>query len=173
MERKLELKDIAVYLPYGLKIMDFESEVIYPFLGYEIDTTLTKIILYDEETDWWNLSNFKPILRPISDLYRIITHNGKEIVPIVELANMVINGCEFVVENCKGNNYARFGNNYFTFGRGSFLYFQIIENENIKFDIKNQYKLFDYLHELKIDYRGLIDEGLAIDANTLDNNPYE
>jgi len=37
----------------------------------------------------------------------------------------------------------------------------------------NQYQLFDYLHELKIDYRGLIDAGLAIDVNTLEVNPYK
>ena len=37
----------------------------------------------------------------------------------------------------------------------------------------NQYQLFDYLHELKIDYRRLIDAGLAIDVNTLEVNPYK
>jgi hypothetical protein len=39
--------------------------------------------------------------------------------------------------------------------------------------IINTNKLFDFLHELKIDYRGLIDAKLAIDANTLGNNFYE
>jgi hypothetical protein len=29
------------------------------------------------------------------------------------------------------------------------------------------------LHELKIDYRGLIESSLAIDANTLETNPYK
>jgi hypothetical protein len=37
----------------------------------------------------------------------------------------------------------------------------------------NQYQLFDFLHELKIDYRGLIDAGLAVDCNTLEVNPYK
>ena len=36
-----------------------------------------------------------------------------------------------------------------------------------------QIALFDYLNELKIDYRGLIDAGLAVDCNTLENNPYK
>jgi hypothetical protein len=39
--------------------------------------------------------------------------------------------------------------------------------------LHGQAYLFDYLHELKIDYRNLIDSGLAIDANTLETNPYK
>jgi hypothetical protein len=47
------------------------------------------------------------------------------------------------------------------------------QNEPYEGDVKNQYKLFDFLYELKIDYRGLIESGLAIDCNTLENNPYK
>jgi len=39
--------------------------------------------------------------------------------------------------------------------------------------IWNQYQLFDYLHELKIDYRGLIASGLAVSVYELKNNPYK
>ena len=38
--------------------------------------------------------------------------------------------------------------------------------------VPNQYQLFDYLHSRFIDYRGLIDAGLVVDVNTLENNPY-
>jgi hypothetical protein len=41
------------------------------------------------------------------------------------------------------------------------------------FEVKNQYLIFDYLHELKIDYRGLIDAGLAVSVYDLETNPYE
>jgi hypothetical protein len=33
--------------------------------------------------------------------------------------------------------------------------------------------LLDFLHELKIDYRGLINAGSVIDVNTLEINPYK
>jgi hypothetical protein len=41
------------------------------------------------------------------------------------------------------------------------------------FPVVNQTILFDCMNELKIDYRGLIESGLAIDANTLKANPYK
>ena len=36
----------------------------------------------------------------------------------------------------------------------------------------NQYQLFDFLHELKIDYRWLIEAKLGISCYDLDTNPY-
>jgi hypothetical protein len=39
--------------------------------------------------------------------------------------------------------------------------------------IKNYPQLFDYLHELKIDYRGLIDAKLCISCYDLPENPYK
>jgi hypothetical protein len=37
---------------------------------------------------------------------------------------------------------------------------------------QNQYMIFDCLHELKIDYRGLIDAGLCVSCYDLEKNPY-
>ena len=174
--KKLELKDICGYLPYELKVFDFESEVMYPFLGYEIDTTLTKILLYDEETDWWNLSNFKPILRPATDLYKPIIHKRKEIVPIVELAKIatLCHGAEWRYKVDK--KMAHFFDEIIPLSV-QFLYDETSKRfyyrENGEYRIPyNQYQLFDYLHELKIDYRGLIDAGLAISVHDLEFNPY-
>jgi hypothetical protein len=107
------------------------------------------------------------ILRHLSDLYRTITHSGKEIVLIVELAKMslplgdwIINQ-NYITDYCFSGQYGNFG-----FKNGSFW----VEDIDT---VPNQHELFDYLHELKIDYRGLIDAGLAIDVNTLDKNCYE
>ena len=36
----------------------------------------------------------------------------------------------------------------------------------------NQVAFFDYLHELKIDYRGLIDAGLAVSTHDVDGVVY-
>ena len=67
MERKLELKDICGYLPYGLC---FEDGI--------------KLTEYGILSNLNYLTHLAIILRPLSDLYCAITHNGKEIVPIVE-----------------------------------------------------------------------------------------
>jgi len=152
MERKIKLRDIAGYLPYGLKMK---------FAGTnDIRSDEAKIIKGIKSGE-----SFYPILRPISYLNHPITHNGKEIVPIVELA------CLFM----PNRNWNLYFNNavcsqrVFGFEYGSFFY----ELEDIYAHVDNQYKLFDYLHELKIDYRGLIDAGLAISVYDLPENCYE
>ena len=165
MEQKLEPKDIAGYLPYGLKAMYAPK--------------LTNKEKYTKIVDIHGL-NFKKelddeiilILRPLSDLYKTITHNGKEIVPIVELAKIAFPEFEWNLVN----DIAAAADNLFIF-----IYDERKENQaftamntdlQLPIIINNQYQLFDYMNELKIDYRGLIDAGLAIDCNTLDNNPY-
>ena len=69
---KLELKHLAAYLPYDIKGMFRNRE--------ETLKSCTKVfinreILYDD---------FKPILRPLSDLVNVITHKGKDFVPCIE-----------------------------------------------------------------------------------------
>ena len=179
MERKLELKDIAGYLPHGLKIdLAQKSEYlgIKTVTGANVDkNTINKF--RDGITVWCygsgyneKVFQFKPILRPLSDLSRTITYNGKEIVPIVELAKIVcLDIDEYKIEiypqRLSTPNYL------FGFNRNSFYILVRKTGNNIFYE--NQYQLFDYLHELKIDYRGLIDAGLAVDVNTLEVNPYK
>ena len=179
MERKLELKDIACYLPYGLETTtDRTSEIhtIYCMRDkYFYITGFDGIIL---------IEFCKPILRPLSDLYKTIIHNGKEIVPIVELAKIAFPRHKHFIlrpkngirdERCVlfcGNldlydfEYNSIDSAFYCFGSSS----GFIREYKLT---PNQYQLFDYLNELKIDYRGLIDVGLAIDCNTLDINPYK
>ena len=179
MERKLQFFEIAGNLPYGLKVIDNRERIIYSLLGTEIDTTLCKVLMYGDtynhdDDDWWPLSELTPILRPRSDMYRTITHNGKEIVPIVKLAKIAF-GNEF--------DFKLFDKNAQFKGNGDNIHFWYSEKfeafgafrtkADIHLPIHNQYQLFDYMNELKIDYRGLIDAGIAIDANTLETNPYK
>jgi len=172
MERKLELCDIAGYLPYGLyvdanllsgkycnKVLGlYESEL---FVKY----SHTHICLF--------LNTVKPILYPIDSLYGPITHNGKEIVPIVELAKIVRPNYDWKLS--KDNICYACGEkpNFFIIFYYQDNAFEVYNTRGIKSIYGNQYQLFDYLHELKIDYRRLIDAGLAIDCNTLDINPYK
>lgn len=75
---KLTLKEIASYLPYGLKFT-----VNYPdgSIGQNEMTILNIMNFVDETTSG------KIILRPLSDLTKEITVNGETFVPLVTLYN--------------------------------------------------------------------------------------
>ena len=84
-ERKLELKDIAGYLPYELKVRHGRMcddgkyhETVRKFGSNDF------VYLRDGNDIIGKFDKIIPILRPLSDLYKPIMHNGKEIVPIVE-----------------------------------------------------------------------------------------
>jgi hypothetical protein len=164
--RQLELKEICGYLPYGLNICIWSG-------GYYGASDITEVggidkshwLGIDGELLWRHeIDIVKPILRQVSDLYKTITHNGKEIIPIVELA-----------KKTKYDDGWYFNRSCKAISRNGYI-FEYDIYRGFKIDKKPsecQYQLFDYLHELKIDYRGLIDSGLAIDANTLKTNPYK
>ena len=180
MERKLELKEIAVYFPYKLKIICSITKAHTLFGYYKTfnqqweewavvnnpdEKSQTSDILFDDIT---------PILRPLSDLYLQITHNRKEIVPLIECAKIVHPLNNWIIEqddDCNDNYSCFCGCFEFLFNHRSMSF--LMWNGDDYIPVGKQYQLFDYLHELKIDYRGLIDVGLAIDANTLENNPYK
>lgn len=131
--KTLELKDICGYLPYGLKFLsDYFST---PHEIVSIDLT-------DNTADFSNncgytnksLGEVKPILRPMSDLTKEITHRGEKFVPLLALDKL----------NC----------------------FPISDTDKAL-------RYYDKLNEWMFDYRGLISAGLAIDVNTLPENPYE
>ena len=186
MKRKLELHEIAGYLPYGLgiKCNITKAHTLFGYYKtfYQQWEEWAVVNDPDEENQTSNVlfDDIAPILRPLSDLYKPITHNGEEIVPIVELAkrafNFNVNDWNMVID--ANSNFYR--SVYFV--REKTIQKEIIYFWYDKagyFAINNsvfhtsQYGLFDYLHELKVDFRGLIDAGLAIDCNTLENNPYK
>jgi len=168
MKRKSELKDIAGYLPYGLKgfCCDKNDNSDRQYYRNIVHIGLSSV-------DWYlsHPEKVKPILRPLSDLYRTITHNGKEIVPIVELAKIAgYKNAKWIKE--KGCEISR--NEYFNFdGTEAYTESRELFETYIDYIKYNLYLLFDYLHELKIDYRGLIDAGLSVSVYDLENKPYK
>lgn len=72
---KLELKHLAPYLPYELKIRC--GEISHPILTCadinEFEITIKEVFIN---------SAYKPILRPLSDLTKEIQVNGEKFVPI-------------------------------------------------------------------------------------------
>lgn len=88
----------------------------------------------------------KPILRPMSDTTEEITHRGEKFVPLD-------------VFNDRGH--------FIEFDAAGLLY-------TVGGCMDSDWLMvFDKFHEWMFDYRGLISAGLAIDVNTLPENPYE
>ena len=85
---KLELKHLAGYLPYGLKAKmnifgDNQTEVEIEGLSVIGEVELSGIRTTVNE--FFDISEIKPILRPLSDLTKKIKVNGEKFVPIEKM----------------------------------------------------------------------------------------
>ena len=146
--KTLKLKDICGYLPYGLRIMKSPTNV--PVVAELLDIRKDFTILGAGHID-----TYRAVLRPMSDLTEEITHRGEKFVPMVELgecANVEIEVADFEFKRDKVIDV---------------LFHNILSGE------RSSIIIFDKLNEWMFDYRGLISAGLAIDVNTLPENPYE
>lgn len=82
---KIELKHLAPYLPYGLKIRCFrKGEKL--FLEDIILTGEILDYILSEDANRYNYH--KPILRNLSDLTKEIEHNGEKFVPMEYILSM-------------------------------------------------------------------------------------
>ena len=132
---------MAMSLPFGLKAIYtpfYEPDSVVEFGSSRYSMMLNKEY------------NYKPILRPISDLTKEIEHKGDVFVPIERLYHLDIMIC----------------------------YISLFENINLDvvYDhtFSNQYeKLLLKLVGWHFDIAGLIEKGEAIDVNTLEENPYK
>jgi hypothetical protein len=185
MKRELTLTDIAGYLPYGLKLLDrkrgmttvweWQSAACCDWNGEE------KVEMISGEKYSEELVMASPILRPMSDLYKEITdkdyNGGEPFVPIVELANLL---GESKIYQWKLHSDGRCA-----FSPEAMDYFRWLEEEksfihslsycefSTGYVIFNQHEMYDLLHRLHFDYRGLIPVGLAVSVHDLPTNPYE
>lgn len=151
---KLELKHLAPYLPYGLKIQWDDTKDIY---GISFGETNYNDNLYSLETlvftmEGKDVLGWKPILRPLSDLTKEIEHDGEKFVPV-----------DWIEMNLR---------------KGIDIYKPL----NPEFPIEITITTNDYSHEVELydgylimqkliswhfDVFNLIDQGLAIDINSL------
>lgn len=113
-----------------------------------------------------NNGNFKPILRPLSDLIKKIDVNGEKIIPIRELKSGGTDKEEvYAFEDFEGTNYVCSDNESH----------ELVFNSNSGFNRRyncesrqlNSYPIYQKLFEWHFDVFGLIEKGLAIDFNTL------
>lgn len=149
MKRELTLTDIAGYLPYGLKLLDrkrgittvweWQSAACCDWNGEE------KVEMISGEKYSEELVMASPILRPMSDLTREITHKGETFVPIDRLRGI------------DGDIQFNYGKLYSVKG----------------YCIHWITAIIDKLSEWMFDFRGLIDTGLAVSVHDLPTNPYE
>ncbi|AGO47431.1 hypothetical protein Phi19:3_gp027 [Cellulophaga phage phi19:3] len=100
-KEKLELKHLAPYLPFELKIKSGKNVV------RELSEMSKAYDLPRKYTHLYNVINgigHKPILRPLSDLTKEITINGETFIPLIEIAksyDFEINGEDTIFEDGK------------------------------------------------------------------------
>ncbi len=149
---KLEIKHLAGYLPYGLKIRveDYRND----YVGREFDKVIG-LHQWDKSGLLWSvlteggakpgIDKVKPILRPLSDLTKEIEVGGEKFVPLNKLA---------------------FTNNLkmYQFIDGAFYSLNYAKYLEIK---EMPYIVVEKLLEWHFDIHGLIEKNLAIDINTL------
>lgn len=168
MTRELTLTDIAGYLPHGLKIQDRDSDIWTLSQLGNIDPCIDGDVgLCDNEghIQYDYLDEIAPILRPMSDLYKQITDkdysDGRPFVPLVELAKM---------------KHPYFSHYCFN-AAGMFVDCNMRSDSCSEWYKYDEDRLsvaeLDLLHQLKFDYRGLIDAELAVSVHDLKQNPYE
>ncbi len=138
---KLEFKHLAPYLLHNITVIRANGEVA-TLTGVDIGYKLEHSYQTTVDGKWYQktyISQFQPVLKPLSDLTKEIEHNGEKFVPIEEL--------------------------------------QLHEpNENVEFAFykTSDWLTFNWTHveaqklfEWHFDIEGLIEQGLAIDINTL------
>lgn len=131
---KIELKHLAGYLPYGVKVK--WNNTSYEMISLRLNERCQLVDYYTEEVYGVKLEHIKPILRPLSDLTKEIEVNGEKFVPI-EIID-------------KRNNLS------------------VLETTKDT-DLIDclPYWVINYFLEWHFDIYGLIENGLAIDINTL------
>jgi hypothetical protein len=193
-QRILEIA-LSQSLPYGLKLWDRDSEE-----GSET-IRLTGICITDGETTVSDehgnfdipLKDVKPLLFPLSSLVKEITVGGKTFIPIVELSKYFENVGKCTLDSesgqldstttygwseCHGDDYSGYSIAWNRNKNGFFVYYSedvetIEETDNAMYRVEYGYEVVDLMTSWHIDYRGLIEQSLAISVHDLPENPYE
>ena len=153
---------------YGLRIMRSPTNV--PVVAELLDIRKDFTILGAGHID-----TYRAVLRPMSDLTKEIRqncyNNSKPFIPIVELACMLEAQGYWRVYGAGAADFGEDGESciaQLVFDGDHFVY--TVDDE---YDTFNSVAIYDKLNAWMFDYRGLISAGLAIDVNTLPENPYE
>ena len=172
---KLELKHLVGYLPYGLNGLDgrYACELIGvlnddPFLIGELRVEYNQDnIGYDFATI--KLCSFKPILRPLSDLTKEI--DG--VVHAVELGKLDINIQKHNRLLVDSNSQPIIDYKIITKPFGKVLKVTNCDRWLVYLSLTEPFRchhyIIEYLFQHHFDVYGLIEKGLAIDINKIEN----
>lgn len=131
---KLEIKHLSVYLPYGLKFKTNTGWCTLLTINYDDN------LINESYEETYDLKDIKPILRPLSDLYK--------------------EDLNYLVNNHSTDWFADTNNEY--------LINDYLEKENLHHYIEFlPFGLVQWFIENHYDIFGLIEKGLAINVNTL------
>lgn len=175
---KLTLEQIAPYPigENGLRVLlknDNAPRYIYCLTNYSIEAKPQKHGM--KYASFYRVgtgeSEFKPILSP-TDLTKPIIVEGKEIIPIVELARLFHSVKEPAI--VKYDNIIDAGS-YGTqvscyLDKDRHAYYSVYADVDLV--MHNEARVVQWLFKHKFDVFGLIEKGLAVDVNTLETNPY-
>ncbi len=185
--KQLTIKEVAPYLPYGLKgvlITDkrddfineeyfgdekFSKGAIWELWSFVKDNGVIYIGEGEFEGSLWKYrdntfvnfhTGIKLILRNLSDLTKEIEHNGKKFIPITKLT-----GCTDLSRFEFYDDYILLKDAmYCTDGKGSRDYKIYTAPRTISFNLQGVVGL---LIEWHFDIFGLIEQNLAVDINSL------
>ncbi|MDR2274324.1 MAG: hypothetical protein LBF27_25680 [Sphingobacterium sp.] len=179
----LTLEHLAPYLPYGLKVVSKINNYSYTLLGACKD----EILIQDDLNGWYATNIFKPILRPLSELTKEIEHNGVSFLPLLLLAKVEDYQNNYLDDDESG--IPIIGKDVSDFDMGSMTYahtYRFRFDEELKLFVVDlldedgsmiseainiatrNFDLIKKLYEWHFDVFGLIDQGLAIDINSIE-----
>lgn len=134
MKKSIPLKEIVGFLPYGLQVHRV-AEANNPHI-----VTLTTGVLMLWEDNYYD--EFKPIVRPMSDINKQIAYNREIFIPAEKYD---------LIQDSEGNFFDR-------------IYADQCESPFV--DVSITYRN-EWIFELHFDVYDWIKDGLAIDLNTL------
>jgi hypothetical protein len=147
---KLELKHLAGYLPYRLKIKtEYGCDTMMTLNEWSINGDFEQSYCYETE----DTTDFKPILRPLSDLTKEIEVNGEKFVP-----NYILN-----------TRFRASSKDLVPYKYDNYNLELDVETKDYsqKIDLFDGFLIVQQLLEWHFDIYGLIKAELAIDINTL------
>lgn len=158
---------IKQYLSYGLRceILDYKSD----YVGEKYNTLKGFYLMNDkayfnfkEGRDYAgkNTTQFKPILRPFSDLTKEITVKGETFIPIYKLFELEYKGTTHF-ENVRKMYFNEDGR----FIEASHLGTGATTSVNVLNPNKNNYWKIQKLHEWHFDTDAMINNNYAVDFN--------
>jgi len=167
---KLELKHLAPYLPFKLKVNHFgKSKVLNCGQGSSNHWIgITSGLRYQD------IIKFAPILRPLSDLTKEIEHDEEKFVPMQKLCRECFYKEQYPKDWSFGIRDSIFYasaidsimTRLFEYNSKEMMFIGSNPRDNYKMNVK-QFKAFQRLFEWHFDVFGLIEKGLAIKVNTI------